>query len=55
MVELETNLSFRGMSVIFVFIELDSSPHILKCILLGKNPSKNGHEEQCLSRMKVVN
>lgn len=47
MVELETDLSFGEMSIIFFFlIELNSSPHTLKCIFLEKNTSKNGHEEQ---------
>ena len=36
MVELETDFSFGEMSIIFVFVELNSSPHILKCIFLEK-------------------
>ena len=36
MVELETDFSFGEMSIIFVFVELNSSPHILKCIFFGK-------------------
>ena len=36
MVELETDFSFGEMSIIFVFVEFNSSPHILKCIFLRK-------------------